>query len=158
MIDLKLFDKEIEIELCEAVVAFNTRFKADPAGTMDKTYYQLWKDNKEVELHIWRQFYTDKRVQEFYEKEFELSLKAKRNVLLRQVGENHSTATVQGLMSILKRDEEALIEDDDGKIFIYSFIPLNQNEEHLENVKILKNIPKEISDALTVIDGNKQTE
>lgn len=158
MIDLNLFDKEIEHELCEAVTAFNTSFKADPQKVMDKSYYQLWKDNKEIDLLVWRKFYTDPRVVEFYDKEFELGLKAKKNILLRMVGENNSTATVQGLMNIIKRDEDADFDIDDNKIFIYSFIPLNQQEAHAENVRILENIPKEIGDALTVIDGNQETE
>ena len=95
MISLKLFDKELEHELCEAVVKFNTMFKTDPKTTIGKTYYELWKSNTSIELLVWRNFYTDSRVQAFYNLEFELGLKAKKNILLQQVGEKKSTATNQ---------------------------------------------------------------
>ena len=158
MISLKLFDTEMEPAICEVVVKCNTMFKTDPKTTIGKTYYELWKSNTSIELLVWRNFYTDSRVQAFYNLEFELGLKAKKNILLQQVGENKSTATNQALISILKREEDTEIEADSGKIFVYSFIPLNQQEEHADNVKILENIPKEIRDALTIIDGDQEQE
>lgn len=155
MIDVKKFDKDIELELWQAVNSFNAAFKKNPKEVLKKGYYELWEMDKNIDLYVWRVFYTDSRVREFYKKEFELGLDAKKQILLQQVGENKSTATNQALVALLKREEENQLDPNDNKIFVYSFIPLNENERNADNVKILENIPEGIRDAITIVEGNK---
>lgn len=156
MIDIKLFDKEIEEELWNAVVLFNQDFKKDPKFTLEKNYYELWKEHNEIELLTWRNFYKDDRVREFYKQEFDLNLESKKHKLIAEMGANHSTATNQAVIALLKREEEETMKTENNTIIVYSFIPLNDQERNLENVRILENIPEGIKAGLTIYEGDTE--
>ena len=68
--------------------------------------------------------------------------------LLEQLGNDRSTATVQALTALMKSTSDESNKIDDGKIFIFSFMPLTEEEERLNNAQTLKSIPNEIRDAL----------
>lgn len=157
MIDLNKFDEITESDIRQCVIVFNNSFKEKPKETLAKTYYQLWELDKAIDLYTWRAFYTDARVQKFYEKEFTLSLNAKKQALLQQMGENKSVATNQALTSILKYLEVEEVDPNDNKIFIYSFIPLNEQERNAKNVRILNNIPENLKDAIQIIEGDSES-
>lgn len=158
MINTSLFDlkDEKDKELYMAVVEFNSLYKKFPKEIASWTYYELsQKSRTDISLALWKEFYTDSRVQAWYKEELDLALDAKLQKLVGEVGENHSTATNQTLQSILKYKEDNSNKTDSTKIFIYTFMPLSEVEEQLDNVKIINNIPKEIKNAITIFKGDQ---
>jgi hypothetical protein len=155
LIDLSKF-KEARENIKACVAEFNRQYKEDPDTAMKRDYIRLWKDSKDKQLTAldWKQFYTHPEVQQFYRDELNLVLQSRSQTLARLMGENNSTATVQGLSAILNRLEGDVMEADKNKIFIYSVIPVNNIERNLENVQILKNIPEGIARAITTYEGN----
>jgi len=157
MIDIKLFNEEKEASLLNTVLIFNQLYREYPESITEFTYHELYSKAKvehNIPLYEWKIFYTDKRVQAWYAKELELTMKAKLHKLTRQAGEDRSTATQQALQGLLKYVSENDGSTEENKIFIYTHIPLTSTEEQISNVKIEKAIPKEIADGLTVFDGD----
>jgi len=156
MIDLKEFNPETEKPLYEAVLNFNEEFAKDSA-IMTLGYYELYKRFKNrtsLTAIDWRNFYRDKRVQNFYNDELNMQLEVKIQKLSHSSDLSTSDNTTLTNLIKRKRDEEG-INADDGKIFVYTFIPLTSEEENAENVKILSFVPKEIKGAIHVLEGNK---
>ena len=157
MIDINNF-KESPEKLRRCIIDFNKQYKTNPDKAMSANYIDLWKNQSDAELTIidWRAFYTNMKIREFYSEELELVLNARAQSLARIMGENKSSATIQGLTAILSRDDKRqTIQPDQNKIFVYSVIPLNSIERNLDNVTILENIPSSIANAISVIERDK---
>lgn len=118
-------------------------------------YPDLYKHSKDKELTItdWKLFILDSRVRTWINDEIYLINKTKQVELLNRVGTDHSTATVQALTSLMKANEDEDNRIDDSKIFIYSFMPLTDQERRLNNVNYLRAIPDEVKDAIQYIPG-----
>jgi hypothetical protein len=159
MIDIKQFNEEKEANLLNTVLVFNQLYRELPETITELTYHELYTRSKaehNIPLYEWKLFYTDKRIQAWYSKELELTMKAKLHKLTRQAGEDRSTATQQALQGLLKYISESDESAEDNKIFIYSHIPLTDVEEHLENVKIESTVPKEIANGLSIYTGDSE--
>lgn len=108
-------------------------------------------ENKNITAKDWREFLLDSRVRRWIDDENYLEMNATKMKLLKNVGTNNSTATVQALTALTKATEDTDSRIDDNKIYIFSFMPLNDQEERLNNVQMLKSIPDEIRDAIQYI-------
>ena len=158
MIDLNLFDITKEPELYEAVLLFNKKYQNDPDNIASYSYYKLWNETQRtIPLNIWKEFQLDKRVRSWYSSELELSIATNIQTLAKNSAKDQNYAKQQTLASLLNYQKDKT-EEQSNKIFIYSFIPLTSIEEHLPNVKIIKTIPKELADAITVYEGNSEKE
>ena len=159
MIDPKQFDETKEETLLNTVLVFNQLYKEMPTTITDLSYYELYdkaKKEHEIPLLDWKMFYTDRRVQAWYAQELELTINSRLQKLAKQAGTDKSTATQQTLTALLKHVGDSSGAPEDNKIFVVQFIPLTNVEEHIENVKIIDNIPKEIADAITIYEGTNQ--
>ena len=159
MIDPKQFDEHKEESLLNTVLVFNELYKENPNTITDLSYYELYDMTKikyQIPLLDWKYFYIDRRVQAWYSQELELTISARLQKLAKQAGTDKSTATQQTLTALLKHVGDNQSGPEDNKIFIVQFIPLTKVEEHIENVKIIDNIPKEIADAITVYEGDSK--
>jgi predicted transcriptional regulator len=154
MLNHKLFDPTEDEELYEAVLQFNELYVATPLEITSKTYYQLWLDSgKRLPLYVWKTFMQDKRIREWYSAELELALDANMQKLAKESGNNRSTAAQQALSNFLRYKNDQT-ENIDNRIFIYTHLPLTTTEEKLANVKVIKNIPKEIGDSISSYEGS----
>lgn len=150
MLNLTKFtrDTEQEEEIYQMAMAFNTLYKQIPNKITELSYYELYNRIGLFTADNWKEFLKDKRVQKWYSDELDLQLNTQLHKLAAIAGENKSTATQQALSAILKYKGENKQQEDSTETFIYALIPVNENEKNLENVKILKNIPKEIEAAI----------
>ena len=150
-----MFDKNKEETLLNTVLVFNQLYKEFPNTITEKTYYELYeltKEQHQISLIDWKNFYSDHRVQAWYSQELELTINARLQKLSKQAGTDKSTATQQTLTALLKHVDSGKETIDDNKIFVVQFIPLTNVEEHVKNVKTLQNIPEEISNGITVYE------
>lgn len=113
--------------------------------------------NPKITINDWRNFLLDSRVQKWMSDEQYLKMQAKRNSLLDKVGDNNSTATVQALTAIMKATDDDQDRLEDNHIYIYSFMPLTQEEERLNNAQVLDSIPNEVRAAMQRIAINKDS-
>ena len=86
----------------------------------------------------WKKFLTDVRVSAFITEELELLKKSKVAVMLKDVDTNKNTGQAQLLNTLLNQTRQT--EKKDGPVFIYTQIPLNEAEQHAENVVIVDGI------------------
>lgn len=107
---------------------------------------------KNISISDWRDFLLDARIQAWLNDEIAIMIRAKQVALLDKVGDNNSTATVQALTTIMKAANDDSNKIEDNKIYIYSFMPLNQMERRLNNAQVLNSIPDEVRDAIQYID------
>lgn len=157
MIDLNLFNDKKEPELYNAVLAFNKIYQNDPENVSGFSYYKLWTlTNMSLPLNIWKEFQMDNRVRAWYTTELELSISHNIQMLAKDAIKEKSANKQQTLSALLNFQKDKTNEQTD-KYFIYSFIPLTSVEEHIPNVKIIKTIPKELADAITVFTGNEKS-
>ena len=103
----------------------------------------------------WRNFLLDSRIQKWMADEQFLKMQTKRNELLEKVGDNNSTATVQALTTIMKATDDDSDRLEDNKVYIYSFMPLTNEEERLNNAQVLDSIPAEVRAGMQHISFNK---
>lgn len=108
--------------------------------------------DKSISLKNWRDFILDTRVKNWIKEELSIIIQSKQLELLNKVGDDRSTATVQALSAIMRIDnEDDANRIDDNKIFIYSFMPLTDQERRLNNAQVLDSIPIEVKRALQYI-------
>jgi hypothetical protein len=121
------------------------------------SHYELWKNSgKKFTPNDWKNWRLDERVDDWYNSELLLIVKNRATKLLSKAGDNKSVGETQALNQVLgfldKKEHTAKQET----IFYYCFVPLNIEEEAAENVKIIKNIPNEINDAITKRSRNSK--
>ena len=86
----------------------------------------------------WKSFLMDVRVSAFIIEELDLLKKSKVAVMLKDVEENKNTGQAQLLNTLLNQTKQE--QKKDGPVFIYTQIPLNENEQHAENVVMINGI------------------
>lgn len=159
MIDLRQFSLENEEEMFRTIVVFNQIYKDHPNQASQMTYYQLFQKGQNIDdtlpLSAWKNFMLDARVATWYNTELEMALNANLQKLVTEAGNNKSTATLQALSTILKHKENKETPTvDQNKIFIYTHIPLSENEEKLPNVTKIRTRPAGIDGAIQVFKGH----
>lgn len=156
MINIDLFNIQKEEELFKTVIEFNKIYQNDPKNAASHSYYELWTmSGRNLPLSAWKEFQLDKRVRSWYSSELELSIEQNIQTLARTSAKDQSYSKQQTLASLLSYKKDKNIEKS-NQYFIYSFIPLTSTEEHIPNVKIIKNIPEEIANAITVFEGHQE--
>lgn len=147
MIDIKF--KEEERMLSEIQLEFNKMLVTQYPEMLNWNHYEFWQNTgKSFTPEDWKQFRLHPRVDEWYNEEILLIAKQKQIKLLSTAGDRTSVADSQALnqvSSYLERNKQDNIEN---TIMVYCFVPLNENEEKAKNVKIIKNIPAEIENAI----------
>lgn len=83
----------------------------------------------------WKIFLMDARVAAFIAEEMEMLKKAKVSVMLKTVDSNKNTGQAQLLNTLLNQSKVS--DKKEGPVFIYTQIPLNDQEQHARNVVII---------------------
>lgn len=80
----------------------------------------------------WKKFLLDPRVAAFISEEMDLLKRAKVSTMLSTVDTNKNTGQAQLLNTLLNQTKNT--DRKEGPVFIYTHIPLNNQEEHAPNV------------------------
>lgn len=97
------------------------------------THYQLSSVSSFTPIQ-WKKFITDPRVSAFINEEMELLKKAKVATMLRESDHNKNVGQAQLLNTLLNQTKG--LDKKDGPAFVYCWVPLNENEQHAENVEV----------------------
>jgi len=100
-------------------------------------HYEL-SAKTEISPIQWKKFLTDARVSAFIAEELELLKKSKVAVMLKDVDTNKNTGQAQLLNTLLNQTKQN--DKKEGPVFIYTQIPLNEAEQHAENVVMVDGI------------------
>ena len=100
-------------------------------------HYEL-SAKTEISPIQWKKFLTDVRVAAFIAEELELLKKSKVAVMLKDVDTNKNTGQAQLLNTLLNKTKQN--NKKEGPVFIYTQIPLNEAEQHAENVVMVDGI------------------
>lgn len=100
------------------------------------SHYDLAKEtNLFTPLH-WKTFLFLPEVIQYIKEEMEILRKTAMNELLANAGDSNSVGKAQLLNAITKIDEDNSTKE--GPIFVYTYVPLNEEQEKAPNVKKLK--------------------
>ena len=100
-------------------------------------HYEL-SAKTEISPIQWKKFLTDVRVAAFITEELELLKKSKVAIMLKDVDTNKNTGQAQLLNTLLNQTKQN--NKKEGPVFIYTQIPLNEAEQHAENVVMVDGI------------------
>ncbi len=98
------------------------------------SHYDLAERTGESPI-AWKQFLMDPRVSAFIAEELDMLKKAKVATMLNTVDTNKNTGQAQLLNTLLNQTKSN--EKKEGPVFIYTQVPLNEQEQHARNVVIL---------------------
>lgn len=100
-------------------------------------HYEL-AEKTEISPISWKKFLTDVRVSAFISEELELLKKSKVALMLKDVESNKNTGQAQLLNTLLNQTKSE--QKKEGPVFIYTQIPLNDMEQHAENVVMIDGV------------------
>lgn len=95
---------------------------------------------KGLSTQDWKEFLSDARVKEYIDKEFEAIKGAELRKIITDINSSKSVGQAQIINSLAK-----MLENKDttteGPAFIYSYIPLSDEQKHADNIKELDHDP-----------------
>lgn len=121
--------KENETQFLDLQDLFNTIGQE----ALYMTHYELAERTGESPIS-WKKFLMDPRVSAFIAEEMAMLEKVKAAVMLNTVDTNKNTGQAQLLNTLLNRSKGS--EKKEGPVFIYTQVPLNNQEQHAKNVVI----------------------
>lgn len=107
-------------------------FNAIGEDALYMSHYELADRTGESPID-WKHFLMDARVVAFVAEEMDLLKKSKVSVMLSQVDTNKNTGQAQLLNTLLNQTKPT--EKKEGPVFIYTQVPLNDDEAHASNVR-----------------------
>lgn len=122
------FDKEKEKLFCELQEAFNN---IGPEA-LQMTHYELAERSGDSPIS-WKKFLLDPRVGAYISEELDMLKKYQVSKLLNEASTSKSTGQAQLLNTLLNQTKVS--EKKEGPVFIYTRIPLNDQELGAENVR-----------------------
>lgn len=87
----------------------------------------------------WREFLTDSRVRDFLDSELALMQQSSIMKMMKDIDQSKSTGQAQLLNTLIQQTGQS--KKKDGPIFIYSYIPLNEEETYAPDVQTLPSDP-----------------
>ena len=97
------------------------------------SHYELAERTGESPID-WKNFLMDPRVSAFINEEMDMLKKAKVAVMLKTVDSNKNTGQAQLLNTLLNQTKGSARKE--GPVFIYTMIPLNEQEKKAKNVRL----------------------
>lgn len=115
---------------------FWQHFKSLKREGLHASHYDLFEKTGYSTPDMWKEFLLLPEVVEYIRVEMEIIRKAAMNELFANAGDSNSVGKAQLLNAISKYDEDNSVKD--GPIFIYTYVPLNSEQEKASNVAIEK--------------------
>lgn len=128
---------ENEIEMQQLQEVFNELGE-------DALYYSHYELAQATEFSVndWKMFLTDPRVQDYLELELNLTQQTAVRKMMRDIDQSRSTGQAQLLNTLVNQTNQS--KKKEGPIFIYTYVPLNKEEEHAPNVQTAERDPFEV--------------
>lgn len=127
IVDIKF--KESETKFIELQGLFNDIGQS----ALFLTHYELAEMTGESPID-WKQFLMDPRVSAYIAEELEMIKKTKVAVMLNTVDTNKNTGQAQLLNTLLNQTKGS--DKKEGPVFIYTQVPLNNQELKANNVRV----------------------
>lgn len=104
-------------------------------------HYQLAMETTIEDPIIWKQFLLDPRIADYINSEMNIIRSAGINEIIKQAPNSRSVGQAQLINALVKIDEAAANKD--GPVFIYSYVPLNDEQKFAPNVLLMSNSEEE---------------
>ena len=99
------------------------------------SHYQLAEYTDIKDPLIWREFLLDPRTADYISSEMNLIRSAAINYMVQNAPDSNSVGQSQLINALQKIDEQSTKKD--GPVFIYSYVPLNNDQIGAENIRQL---------------------
>lgn len=126
--------EEHEIELEQLQEAFNDI----GIDALFYTHHEL-ANVTEFSATDWKMFLTDPRVQDYLDLEVNLIQQTAVRKMLKDIDQSRSTGQAQLLNTLVNQSSNN--KKKEGPVFIYTYIPLNKEEQHAPEVQIADSDP-----------------
>lgn len=83
----------------------------------------------------WKRFLLDPRVSAYIAEEIDMLKRTKVVAMLKDADTNKNTGQAQLLNTLLNQTKQDNRKE--GPVFIYCYVPLNEQEQHAENVRTI---------------------
>jgi hypothetical protein len=107
-------------------------FKSLGQKALYASHYDLFTQTAYKTPDVWKTFLLLPEVVEYIRVEMEIIRKSAMNELFANAGDSNSVGKAQLLNAISKYDEDNSTKE--GPIFIYTYVPLNSEQEKATNV------------------------
>ena len=98
-------------------------------------HYQLALETNIEDPVLWKQFLLDPRITDYINSEMNIIRNASINEIVKQAPNSRSVGQAQLINALVKIDETAA--DKNGPVFIYSYVPLNDEQKFAPNVLLM---------------------
>lgn len=108
-------------------------FKRMGQAALSMNHYELEITSLECfTAEDWKEFLSEPDIKEYVKKEMDIIRNTQMNRIIQGASSDRSLAKAQVLSSLKKFDEDE--SEADGPIFIYCYVPLNDQQEHAANI------------------------
>ena len=110
------------------------QFKALEAKAISMNHYDLARVTTIRDVQLWKQFLTDPEVASYIEQEAQILTQTELRKLASDVSDSRSVGQAQLINAMSKLTDVKTTKE--GPIFIYTYVPLSDNQAKASNVKI----------------------
>lgn len=122
-----------DIELYECAEAFN---ELDPVDRISMSPYELAEFSTVKDIEAWKRFLKFPAVSDYIKEEVKLFTTSQQlKLITTATDETRSTGHSQMISALGKVLDESESSKDNGQIFIYSYVPMNEKEEEAPNTR-----------------------
>lgn len=133
---MQIYFAEDEEDFKDCQEEFN---RLEPEDALFMSHYELAAETG-VPADIWKKFLMHHAVAEWINSEMEMFKKSQMKKLIKKATtESKSVGTAQMINAIGKTMDDTARKD--GPVFVYCYIPLNADEQHAPNVRMLSADP-----------------
>ena len=97
-------------------------------------HYQLAAETRIEDPILWKMFLIDPRIADYISSEMNIIRTASINEIIQKAPNSKSVGQAQLINALVKIDESA--SNKDGPVFIYSYVPLNEEQKFAPNVML----------------------
>ncbi len=98
-------------------------------------HYQLAMETTIENPVIWKMFLLDPRIVDYINSEMNIIRNAGINEIIKQAPSSRSVGQAQLINALVKIDEASINKD--GPVFIYSYVPLSEEQKFAPNVVLM---------------------
>lgn len=99
-------------------------------------HYQLAIETRIEDPMVWKEFLVDPQIADYIQSEMNIIRNASINEIIQKAPNSKSVGQAQLINALVKIDENSANKD--GPVFIYSYVPLNTEQEFAPNVRVFK--------------------
>ena len=113
-----------------------TCFREMGQNALNLSHYELSDKNPRTYPEEWKQFLMLPEVSDWVNSELGILQNAELNKLLHNVSNSNSVGRAQLINSLTKMQDAS--GNRDGPVFIYTYVPLDSQQQHATNVRVLE--------------------